>query len=1162
MKRNNSGRNLLNRAVLAVGASALALTVAQAGPVGFNFEDEWGGDGGAKVVSPAFGLDQTNWINLVRVFNSEGAAFSTNQTVSLPDGGQLFVEWSAINTYSVYADVPTNGDEQVTYGYLDDSGAGYRVAISGFRNFASGYTVKLIAASDSASGFTDALIVSDIETNTVNYPAPYTPSYTLSGAANPTGLAAESSVTPSMTTLAGNNKVVITGTVRSGLNRSTLAGLIVDVTYGGNNPPVMSIQPKAPAGTLFTGQSFTLTAEASGSPALGYQWRHAGAPIAGATTTSYTKTIASLADGGDYDVVVTNAFGSATSTIATVVASATTPPVVTKGPASQTFYAGYPATFTVEATGGELTYQWKHAGTNLPGATSASLSLASTSQTEAGTYQVTVSNSRGNASASATLSIVQPGAGTFEEAMVQTRPMLWFRYSDQVAALQDLAANSGSIGASANGMFIGATTHPVAGGLAGTGSLAAKFAGGRMSVPFTTELNPSTFSVEAWLNPAVANVGSTLTCPLSSVHIASPRAGWLIYQSPAGWNLRAYNQNGTTVSVDITGGPAPVPGTWYHVAATWDGSVAKVYVNGVLSATSAVTTVIDNFDGPFSVGARNDGAFAWAGSVSDAALYPTVLTDAKILAHYQNGTNAARPTPYASVVTSDGAAGYYRLNEAAFGGTPANVGTLGSAWNGSYGDGGGVIGSPKISVGQAGPLSPAYPGFEASNRAMTLENGWATAPQLALGNSVTVVTWMKRQATSTTGDLSWPAWLGGGGLHLNNGSAGTPEAELRYHWNGGQWGWGSGLFVPADVWTFVAMVVEPDKATFYMSDGTSLKSSIHAATHTPMAVTSPPGFGGNQPGRADRNFIGQLDESAVYDRALTQSEINTLFMKGTGAKLTVSLTPGGMIQDSKPVGVPHHGYSYGATWAPSDTDGAPVTRTGVEKFSAAVGSQIVVPANDDLNSTVGTFAFWLRANAPLPGPGAEAAILVDRRTSAGTVIALNDGGAIFVQCANSANSFSGGYLPDDKWHHVVMTYDQAVGATVAVYVDGVLTASNPNATAWTWPAAQQLEIGRSHDAYWRRLDGAMDDFRIYNRVLTDAEIAQLYANGSIVDQAALKLRYDFGTIGLGYNVAWTFGVLESSPVLGPGATWTPVSGATSPYPFLPAQPTMFYRAKP
>jgi len=112
MKRNNSGRNLLNRAVLAVGASALALTVAQAGPVGFNFEDEWGGDGGAKVVSPAFGLDQTNWINLVRVFNSEGAAFSTNQTVSLPDGGQLFVEWSAINTYSVYADVPTNGDEQ------------------------------------------------------------------------------------------------------------------------------------------------------------------------------------------------------------------------------------------------------------------------------------------------------------------------------------------------------------------------------------------------------------------------------------------------------------------------------------------------------------------------------------------------------------------------------------------------------------------------------------------------------------------------------------------------------------------------------------------------------------------------------------------------------------------------------------------------------------------------------------------------------------------------------------------------------------------------------------------------------------------------------------------------------------------------------------------
>jgi hypothetical protein len=1164
MKIKKSWNGLLCQAVLTLGIVFGACSTSRAAQVGLNFEDEWGGAGGAPVVSPAFGLDQTNWINLVRVLNSESGAFATNQTIPLPGGGQLFVEWSAINTYSVYADVSTNGDEQVTYGYLDDSGAGYRVAISGFRDFAASYTLTLIASSDAASGFADALVAHDSDTNTVTYPSPYTPNYTLNEAPNPTGLAAVSTETPAIVTSAGNNKVVITGTAKNGQIRSTLAGILITYTPGGGNRPEMSLQPVAPTNTVYTGQAFTVSAMASGTPTLSYQWRLAGAAIADATGASFTKNGVTGADAGNYDVVVTNAYGSVTSAVVVVAVSSLEQPVITKGPLAQSFYQGYPATFTVEATGGQLAYQWKHATTNLPGATGATLTVPSVTSQDAGTYEVVVSNPVGNATASAALTVVQPLSGTFEEAMAQTKPLLWFRYSDTAAVLQDLAANSGSLAATAAGMYIGAAAHPVAGGLAGSTDTAVSFAGGRVSVPYLAELNPAVFTVEAWLKPAVANAGTTLTCPLSSVHIADPRAGWIIYQSVDGWNLRTFNHNGTTAAVNITGGPAPVPGTWYHVVASWDGTVGRVYVNGVLSATSTATTFVENPDGAFAVGARSDGAFVWAGAADEVALYSSALSDAQVLAHYQNGTNAARLTPYASVVTTDGAAGYYHLNEAAFGGKPANFGTLGGGWNGAYSDGGGVLGTPKISVGQAGPVPPGNPGFEATNRALTVENGWATAPPLALGNNVTVATWIKRQAVSTTGDLSWPAWLGGGGLHLNNGSAATPDAELRYHWNGGQWDWSSGLFVPAEVWTFVAMVVEPTKATFYMSDGTSLKSSVHTATHAAMAVTSPPGFGGNQPGRADRTFLGQLDESAVFDRALTQSEINTLFMRGTGAKLSVTLAPGGVIEDTKPVGTPHPGYNYGATWVPANTDlgTTPITRTGAQQFSAATGSQIVVAADADFNSPVGSFSFWMRAIAPLPGPGSEAAILIDRRTTTGAVIALNDGGAIFVQCASAANTFSGGYLPDDLWHHVVVTYDQSAAGSITIYIDGVLAATNPNTAAWSWPAAQRIEIGRSHDGYWRRFDGFLDDIRIYNRVLTEAEAGQIFASGVIVDANALKLRYDFGTAGIGHSIAWPFGSLESSPVLGPDATWTPVPGATSPYPFLPADPSLFYRAKP
>lgn len=46
----------------------------------------------------------------------------------------------------------------------------------------------------------------------------------------------------------------------------------------------------------------------------------------------------------------------------------------------------------------------------------------------------------------------------------------------------------------------------------------------------------------------------------------------------------------------------------------------------------------------------------------------------------------------------------------------------------------------------------------------------------------------------------------------------------------------------------------------------------------------------------------------------------------------------------------------------------------------------------------------------------------------------------------------------------------------------------------------------------------------------------------------------------GTNLIWSTGTLQSSPTLGPGAVWTTLNSAVSPYPFLPSSaPQMFYR---
>ena len=97
----------------------------------------------------------------------------------------------------------------------------------------------------------------------------------------------------------------------------------------------------------------------------------------------------------------------------------------------------------------------------------------------------------------------------------------------------------------------------------------------------------------------------------------------------------------------------------------------------------------------------------------------------------------------------------------------------------------------------------------------------------------------------------------------------------------------------------------------------------------------------------------------------------------------------------------------------------------------------------------------------------------------------------------------------------------------------------------------------------------MDDFRIYNRILTDTEIATIAApatSDTLVDTAALKVRYNFGTAaGVGTQLTWQIGALQGATALGSPTSWTPIGTTTSSYPFLPpyavTTPAMFYELK-
>lgn len=88
----------------------------------------------------------------------------------------------------------------------------------------------------------------------------------------------------------------------------------IDVDVGG--APVIIRQPSSLG--LFVGQIATFTVKAISSDAMSYQWRKNGTNISGATASTYVIGSVQTTDQASYDVVVTNSYGSATSTSATL----------------------------------------------------------------------------------------------------------------------------------------------------------------------------------------------------------------------------------------------------------------------------------------------------------------------------------------------------------------------------------------------------------------------------------------------------------------------------------------------------------------------------------------------------------------------------------------------------------------------------------------------------------------------------------------------------------------------------------------------------------------------------------------------------------------------------------------------------------------------------
>jgi Concanavalin A-like lectin/glucanases superfamily/Bacterial Ig domain/Immunoglobulin domain len=339
----------------------------------------------------------------------------------------------------------------------------------------------------------------------------------------------------------------------------------------------------------------------------------------------------------------------------------------------------------------------------------------------------------------------------------------------------------------------------------------------------------------------------------------------MIVSQPVGTNIFA----GRTATLSVGAVGTPLNYQWQSSPANW-GTFTDLADGANLWGSTTPTLTITNIAVGQSLDYRvvvsNGAGTATSSTANINVLPPTTIIP---------GAN------YAYAISTNNAVDYWRLNE-----------TSGSPMVYDVGPGGkdGIVGA-NLALGASGPQSPDFPAFEADNACMQSASGTAndfvTAPPLNLNtNTVTLLAWLYPTANQSAGAGLMLDRQGGSGpaTGLAYGIQVYPNGDysLRYFWNGVSTD--SGAQVPQNIWSLVALVVTPTSGSIYVLNANGMTTWSAAAANAVLAF-SDPFLIGNDPadgGNGARTFTGDLDEVSVFNKALTTSQILTVFTNTTG----------------------------------------------------------------------------------------------------------------------------------------------------------------------------------------------------------------------------------------------------------------------------------------
>lgn len=188
-----------------------------------------------------------------------------------------------------------------------------------------------------------------------------------------------------------------------------------------------------------------------------------------------------------------------------------------------------------------------------------------------------------------------------------------------------------------HGSYDGGVTLGVPGALTGQPGHGASFDGtdDHVEVPWAAALNPATFTVEAWARSGAGVVGYQAVV---SSYEDPPQSGYGLWAAGAGsWDSYLGNGSGGYSGANAT----RTTGVWTHLVATYDGTTLRIYADGQEAHTTA-GQLGPNTSASLGIGGvQYIAGGVWGehfeGAIDEVAVYDSVLSPARILAHYEAG---------------------------------------------------------------------------------------------------------------------------------------------------------------------------------------------------------------------------------------------------------------------------------------------------------------------------------------------------------------------------------------------------------------------------------------------------------------------------------------------------------------------------------------------